>query len=127
MNKIAKETWGTTIKLFFCPFCKDILALRKQYRSCECGRSGGKYIDNLNAEITGEAIPLGINNMSLGTAIGLQPITGWGRRFEAFVIPKICATVTRDIQGTGEASGQVDGHSNDTVPFPDSSFVEGEE
>jgi hypothetical protein len=115
------------MKLFFCPFCKDILALRKHYRSCECGRSGGKYIDNINAEISGEAIALGIHNMSLGTAIGLQPLKGWGKRIDAFVIPKICSTVSKNIRSTGGACSQIDSQNNDTVPFPDSSFAEGEE
>lgn len=114
------------MKLFFCPCCKDLLALRKHYRTCECGKSGGKYLDNRNAEISGEAIPIGIHNQSLGTAIGLQPLKGWGKRLDAFIIPKICPTICRDIGSTG-ASVQVDGHGSDTVPFPDSSFAEGEE
>lgn len=86
------------MKLLFCPHCKDMLALRKQYRTCECGKSGGKYLDNINALITGDSIPIGIHNMSLGTAVGLQPREGWGREFVAFVIPKICPTVNRDIR-----------------------------
>jgi hypothetical protein len=113
---MLKNFEGATIKLFFCPFCKDLLALRKHYRSCECGRSGGKYIDNLNAEITGEAVGIGIHNMSLGTAIGLQPLRGWGRRLDAFVLPKICPTVCKDIRSIGAASSHFEDHSNDTVP-----------
>jgi len=86
------------MKLIFCPICKDMLALREAYRVCECGKSGGQYLDNINAEITGESIPIGIHNMSLGTAIGLQPLEGWGREFVAFVIPKICPSVSKDIR-----------------------------
>ena len=85
------------MKLIFCPSCRDVLALRMHFRSCECGKSGGRYVDNLNAIIKGDAIPIGFHNMSFGTAVGLQPLQGWGRNFVAFVIPKICPTVSRDV------------------------------
>lgn len=80
------------MKLIFCPKCEDIVKCQKSGRTCQCGASGGRYIDNLNAVYWGEAIPLGLANSSFVTALRLQPENGLGSRFEAFVIPKTCLT-----------------------------------
>lgn len=82
------------MKLIFCPICEDIVKLRKYLRKCDCGESGGYYLaDGINAELTGEAVPLGIGNSTFITALRNRPMSGNGQRFEAFVIPKICLTV----------------------------------
>ena len=82
------------MKLIFCRNCHDVFKLSiKEERQCECGSCVGKYTDDLNAYYKGEdAVPLGINNFSLGTAISNQPLEGLGKNFGAFVIPKICKT-----------------------------------
>lgn len=82
------------MKLIVCPKCDDVLSLRTdRERICECGRSGGRYTDDLNAEIWGEAIPIGIANSSFIAALRARPDAGLGSRFEAFVIPRTCPTV----------------------------------
>ncbi len=86
------------MKLIFCPICKDVLALRMHFRTCECGKSGGQYTGNLNATINGEAVPLGFHNLSFVNALGMQPLKGWGKNFEAFVIAKICPTISKDVR-----------------------------
>jgi hypothetical protein len=51
--------------------------------------------DDLNAVYGGDAVPLGIANSTLHTAIACQPEGGRGKYFEAFVIPKQCSTFER--------------------------------
>lgn len=83
------------MKLIFCPRCGDIIALRAERRTCVCGASYGQYLDDVNAVYGGQAIPLGIANQSFAQAVRHQPDHGQGQRFDAFVIPKICPTMTR--------------------------------
>lgn len=82
------------MKLLFCPDCQDVFKLTKKVKTCECGRCKGKYIDNINA-IYNDGIPLGFNNTTLGMAIAAQPVAGWGKKFEAFVIPRNSPTLTK--------------------------------
>lgn len=82
------------MKLLFCPDCGDVFKLQKTTKSCQCGKCKGKYINNLDA-IYNDGIPLGFNNETLGMAVANQPIAGWGKKFEAFVIPKNAPTLTK--------------------------------
>jgi hypothetical protein len=82
------------MKLIFCTYCQDVFKLTKKVKSCECGKCKGKYINNLDA-IYNDGIPLGFNNTTLGMAIANQPVAGWGKRFEAFVIAKNVDTLTK--------------------------------
>ena len=83
------------MKLIYCPYCHDIIKLRRQVTICECGKSFGTYLDDLNAAYSGDAVPLGIANSSFIGALKNQPASGDGMRFEAFVIPKDCLTFKR--------------------------------
>lgn len=81
------------MKLLLCQDCGDVFSLTKVKRSCQCGETSGRYIDNLNAEYSGDAaIPLGFHNTFFLNAIHNQPESGLGKNFEAFVIPKECPT-----------------------------------
>ena len=83
-----------TMKLIFCPDCQDVFKLAKTLRSCECGKCSGKYINNLDA-VYNNGIPLGFNNQSLGMACAAQPVAGWGKKFEAFVIARNVPTMIK--------------------------------
>ena len=84
------------MKLIFCPECQDVRKMRAGVPvSCQCGLSWGRYIDDLNAVYGGEAVPIGIANPSLATAIEYRPDSGAGTKFDAFVIPKHCNTCRR--------------------------------
>ena len=64
-------------------------------RFCECRRSWGVYEpDGLQAAVSEGAIPVGFSNGSFAEALLNQPEAGLGHRFEAFVIPSSCPTVT---------------------------------
>jgi hypothetical protein len=64
---------------------------------CQCRESGGRYsTDGLKAVIWGDAIPIGFCNSSFIKALQNRPQEeGMGERFEAFVIPVECATITQ--------------------------------
>lgn len=83
------------MKLIFCPECHDVIKMSFNTRYCECKLSWGKYLeDGLHAEIGGKTISLGFNNTDFVRAIQSRPKAGLGIRFEAFVIPEKCDTIT---------------------------------
>lgn len=81
------------MKLIYCNKCGDVLSLRKESRTCFCGDSGGKYVDSLQAEIWGSAVPLGFLNGDFVEALANRPAGGLGVTFTAFVIPHSSLTV----------------------------------
>jgi len=81
------------MKLILCKYCNDVVKLRFEKTTCECGKCWGQYVDPIYAVINKEAIPIGFNNYSLIEAIKQRPKEGKGSLFEAFVIPKKCGTV----------------------------------
>jgi hypothetical protein len=98
------------MKLIFCEKCHDLVTLRKNVdRTCECGESGGKSVDDLNAEIWGPCYKIGFANHSFTAAIIAQRLSGdsiekmqygiasvtKGRDFEAFIIPESAKTMKR--------------------------------
>lgn len=104
------------MKLIFCKECRDVVALKENIdRTCECGKSGGRYVDDLNAEIWGPCLKLGFSNHSFSAAIIAQRLSGdstekmaygtgyvtKGRDFEAFIIPESAETMVRVDQKNG--------------------------
>jgi len=97
------------MKLIFCNECKDVVQLRYNIRYCECGESGGHYVDDLNAKIWGPCIKIGFANGSFGDALYWQKTQGdsdkmmpygygyvtKGRPFDAFLIPESAETMIR--------------------------------
>lgn len=54
------------MKLLFCRECRDVINLLSEVKSCSCGKTSGKYLeDNEHAEYSGEfAVPFAIDNFS---------------------------------------------------------------
>ena len=70
------------MKLLYCPSCRSVFSLTLQSRTCPgCKGCGGKYIDELNAEWWGQAIPIGFANSSFIHALANQPEWGLGKTF----------------------------------------------
>ena len=92
------------MKLLKCNLCSDIIKLNLNKRTCNCGESGGKYVDRLNAVYYGDAVPIGFHNSSFSDAVAQQPEVGWGRDFKAFVIPKVCDTFVKVSKGDFNSS-----------------------
>ena len=83
------------MKLLLCTECKDIFNLSMEQKICSCGKTKGQYIDHLNAEYEGPAVPLGFANFSFYHAVKKQPEEGFGKEFTAFVIEKQCPTFVK--------------------------------
>ena len=96
------------MKLMVCHTCNDILALRPEWRSCACGQTSGRYVDDLDAVVWGEPgqfCAVGFRNGELARAIREQREHGDlppsdrfggfppGRVFEAFLLPVDCPSV----------------------------------
>lgn len=73
----------------------DAFNLKMDEKRCSCGKTRGKYLDEIQAVFSGPAIPLGFANSSLIKAVKNQPLEGQGEAFTAFVIPKKCDTFVK--------------------------------
>lgn len=95
------------MKLFFCPNCNDVVnIIPNEYRYCLCKQNYGIFVDNRNALLSGNAIPIGIDNRSFLKAIENQPRFSFGDEFKAFVIPKQSKTVTRIVRIINQEKGE---------------------
>lgn len=92
------------MKLLMCRECQDIFNLTRKLKSCSCGESSGRYVDNLNAEISGDCVPIGIDNDSFSLAYRLQKVDNAfqektvgheGVPFDAFFIPEAATSIKR--------------------------------
>ena len=99
------------MKLMYCAKCGDIRSLDKELRKCKCGSSSGRYINNLDAEVSGaDCYVLGFANSSFEHALVQQMALGdskekyssgpykglsVGRQFTAFIIPNDATSVKR--------------------------------
>ena len=82
------------MKLLYCPDCYDIKRLSLERVHCYCGNSWARVKgDYFHSVFGGKAVPLGIANVSFGSAIRNRPQSGLGSEFKAFVIPSQCETV----------------------------------
>src|SRR4051812_43674668 len=53
------------MKLLYCKKCADVINLMKHTKACSCGKTEGRYIDENNAEYSGDdAVPFAIDNFS---------------------------------------------------------------
>ena len=77
------------MKLLLCAKCFDVISLREDVvRRCACDATGGRYVSikTGEAEISGPAIPLGIDNNSLKYALQRHDHTKQAHWFEASVL-----------------------------------------
>ena len=93
------------MKLHMCLECMDVFSLSHKEKVCGCGNTKGRYIDNLNAEYSGNAQPIGFANGSFRQSFQLQKIEDKtpkrknecckGVEFTAFFIPKSATSLTK--------------------------------
>jgi hypothetical protein len=90
------------MKLLFCKKCQDVFKISQRLKTCDCGMTKGMYNgDDIHAQYAGPyAVPLGFRNSTFAEAIKNQPDKDTedrqgGVNFDAFVIPKACATLER--------------------------------
>jgi predicted nucleic acid-binding Zn-ribbon protein len=92
------------MKLLFCTSCGEVFSLKKSEVKCSCLRSGGKYLDDINAEYYGTCIPLGFSNTSFAMAWSktLQaPSPTTTVEFTAFVVSPTSRTFRRKDKNDG--------------------------
>ena len=86
------------MKLIFCPECGDIRMLHRSGVTCWCGKSSGRYMeDNLHAEISGLAIPIGIDNRRFVAALAELRLgrNSMGPDINAFLIAESSSRIRR--------------------------------
>lgn len=85
------------MKLVFCPACNDIISLRfREVRTCACGAVGGVNVDTKHVVISAEAIPIDIDEKSLGMALRHRPVdVKGGYPFNASTVSEDCTTMVR--------------------------------
>lgn len=88
------------MKLIHCQACGDVVRLHPVERSCLCGRSGGRYLDDSHATFHGPAVPIGIITRSLLVAIQNQTDSGQRSAIEAFVFDRDSDSFRRSQAGT---------------------------
>lgn len=94
-----------TMKLLFCLDCMDLFNLRKEPKTCGCGKTTGHYINDVDAEYSGNAQILGIGNTGFTEAIRVQFLENKEKRakkdccegvkFLAFTIPAHARSITK--------------------------------
>lgn len=82
-----------------------IFNLTRKIKTCNCGKSKGLYIDNLNAEYEGNCRMIGFANGSFRQAFSMQELKDKklvnknecckGTEFEAFFIPKNATSINK--------------------------------
>ncbi len=55
------------MKLILCHKCNDLFKMGIKTKFCSCGRSSGKYIDNLKVVVYGDCSVWGIDNNAFFT------------------------------------------------------------
>jgi hypothetical protein len=95
------------MKLLMCLECGDIFNLDKINKICSCGKTSGKYINDLDAEIKGKCKAIGFSNKTFVKAFQLQkieddaqakinkPVCCNGQEFTAFFIPESATSIKR--------------------------------
>jgi DNA-directed RNA polymerase subunit F len=83
------------MKLLYCEECGDIFSLNDKRKTCRCGKTFGKYIDDRNGIYGGPSICLGLDNMSFDFAIENQMIDGPGVKIDACVIPMYSGSIIK--------------------------------
>jgi hypothetical protein len=84
------------MKLLFCAECTDLVRLFGGRRSCRCGASAGRYLDEAQVEVSGPAVVLGVGNDDFQAAYRrLAEDPAHSHEFKGFTLPHPCSTVTR--------------------------------
>ena len=94
------------MKLLLCKECVSVFNLTFKEKTCECGKTKGKYLDKLNAEYSGPGVPIGFSNKSFIDAIRIQEffndkekdnkdVCCRGEEFDSFVIPDWATSISK--------------------------------
>tara|TARA_R110001583_G_scaffold1210_1_gene10103 strand:- start:280 stop:591 length:312 start_codon:yes stop_codon:yes gene_type:complete len=94
------------MKLLFCKECTAVFSLSYKEKSCDCGKTKGRYRDQMNVVYQGPAMPIGFNNSSFMSTVAIQSLLELkekdnpdvcckGEEFTAFTIPAWAKSITK--------------------------------
>ena len=95
------------MKILMCLEWGDIFNLNYNNKNCSCGKTSGKYINELDAEIKGKCKAIGFSNGTFIKAYQIQkieddaqakinkPVCCDGQNFGAFFIPESATSIKR--------------------------------
>ena len=60
------------MKLLLCTKCGDLFKLHSRKKKCSCKICSGKYMDEINVEVSGPCLVLGVDNNEIIRAIHVK-------------------------------------------------------
>ena len=82
------------MKLLFCPFCQDAVALQTELRHCSCKVCCARYTGHKNhAEWNGEGCVLAIDSDMLQFNASANMVSGRVKFFEIFILRPLSKTL----------------------------------
>ena len=111
------------MKLMLCRHCGDVVKMRAEARTCICGRSKGRYLeDNATVEQTEGSLSLALHNYDLRTAVEAfdESPAAWHPLmvFRAYLNP-LSETDVRYVPAESPASGEPDDSSPEARTPPE--------
>jgi hypothetical protein len=102
------------VKLMLCPECGDLVQLRPQPRTCFCGASSGRYLDDLSTVVQSEGTAsIALHNHDLRAALEAlrQSPDAWHPLMvlRAYVNPRCEPDVRYAVGGAGEVEATAAG------------------
>lgn len=88
------------MKLLYCLECHDVVRLHRKTRACECGLTGGRYVDDSQAEVFGDGVPFALQNTDFHAALTRRTDDWPGTWFRGFVIPRNADNITKVDDGS---------------------------
>lgn len=88
------------MKLLYCRECDDVVRLLDDERTCMCGATKGRYLDEKNAVFSGPAEPFAISNSQFAVAVqlrkehGILPFGAWTTPIQAENFRSIDGTIS---------------------------------
>ncbi|HEY4220294.1 MAG TPA: hypothetical protein VGO62_03110 [Myxococcota bacterium] len=86
------------MKLMYCPQCRDVVLMWPEPRSCACGASSGRYVDNETVEQTDGTVSIALHNHDFAAALQVfaQAPAAWHPlfTFRAYLNPHCETDVT---------------------------------
>lgn len=81
--------------MLLCKHCSEVISLSHNTKKCSCGSTEGKYINDVEAEYSGPAIPFELDNKTFIAAAAEFDKVGEGMGFVGFVIGSDCKTLVK--------------------------------
>lgn len=93
------------MKLIICPKCEDWVKLTYEMRTCGCGHTKGRYVNSVEAEVSKDAISVGVGNGSFVQALGrLIASVHQGKKYSRGEYIDVCGMIAWLRPNSGEGN-----------------------